>query len=108
MYLAPPARHSGTGIDARVWMWEAWWQGDPYLNVEHYYRDTVFGRRANDNASYDDAIGAVLHAAEKFPFVILQTRPRDTARFERIIKGFRKQIEIVSPNPDETYLVARN
>jgi hypothetical protein len=107
VYIAPPGRHSATAIDARIWMWEAWWQGDPYLNVEHYFRDTVFGRRSDDGAGYDDAIGTVLQAAAHVPFLVLQTRPRDTARFERIVKGFRKHVEIVSPNPDETYLIAK-
>jgi hypothetical protein len=107
VYIAPPGRNSAAQVDARIWMWEAWWQGDPYLSIERYFRDTVFGRRRDDHAGYDDAIGAVLAAAEKFPFIILQTRPRDTARFERIITAFRSQIEIVSPSPDETYIIAR-
>jgi hypothetical protein len=77
------------------------------LSVERYFRDTVFGRRSSDRASYDDAIGAVLAAAESFPFIVLQTRPRDTGRFERIVKEFRRHIEIVAPNPDETYIIAR-
>ncbi|MGD0473545.1 MAG: hypothetical protein ABSB70_10035 [Candidatus Velthaea sp.] len=107
VYVAPPGRNSASDVDARVWMWEAWWQGDPYLSVERYFRDTVFGRRQADRATYDDAIGAVLTAAESFPFVVLQTRPRDTGRFERIVKQFRKQIEIVAPGPEETYIIAR-
>jgi hypothetical protein len=108
MYLSPPGRNSAADVDARIWMWEAWWQGDPYLNVEHYFRDTVFGRRSNDNAAYDDAIGTVLQAAQKFEYVVLQTRARDTARFERIMSHFRGQVETVAPNLDETYLIAKN
>jgi hypothetical protein len=107
MYLAPPGRNAAAEVDARIWMWEAWWQGDPYLNIEHYFRDTVFGRRTNDNASYDAAIGAVLDAAADFPFVVIQTRARDAARFERIVRTFRSQVELIAPNPDETYIIAK-
>jgi hypothetical protein len=107
VYVAPPGRYGVAQVDARVWMWEAWWQGDPYLSVERYFRDTVFGPRSADRAGYDDAIGAVLAAAEPFPYVVLQTRPRDTRRFERIVGAFRKHIEVVSPSADETYIIAR-
>ncbi len=107
MYLAPPGRNSAAEVDARIWMWEAWWQGDPYLNVEHYFRDTVFGRRTNDDAGYDKAVAAVLRAADKFPFVVIQTRPHDAARFERIVKTVRTDVEIVAPSVDETYIIAR-
>jgi hypothetical protein len=108
MFLSPPGRNSAAEVDARIWMWEAWWQGDPYLSVERYFRDTVFGRRTNDHASYDAAIGTVLAAAEKFPFIVLQTRPRDADRFERAMRTFRKNVEIVAPNSDETYIIARH
>lgn len=107
VYFAPPGRNSAAEVDMRIWMWEAWWQGDPYLSVERYFRDTVFGRRTHDHASYDDAIAAVLSAADRFPYVIIQTRPRDAARFERIMRTFRAQLETVSPSPDETYIIGR-
>ena len=107
MYLAPPGRNSASEVDPRIWMWEAWWHGNPYLNVEHYFRDTVFGRRTNDSASYDDAVGEVLRAAEPFPFIVLQTRPRDAERFTRILKGFRSQCETISPSPNETFIIAK-
>jgi hypothetical protein len=107
MYLAPPGRNSATAVDARIWMWEAWWHGDPYLNIENYFRDTVFGRRTNDNAGYDDSIAAVLNAAQAFPYIVIQTRPRDAERFERIVRRFRANCETISPNSEETYLIAR-
>jgi hypothetical protein len=107
VYFAPPGRNSAAEVDPRIWMWEAWWQGDPYLSIERYFRDTVFGRRTNDHASYDAALGAVYAAADAFPFVIMQTRPRDVARFERVVKNFRSNVEIVAPNADESYIIAR-
>ena len=63
-------------IDARVWMWEAWWQGDPYLNVERLYRDTVFGARTNDDASYDRAVAECWPPPPSAPYVIVQATPR--------------------------------
>jgi hypothetical protein len=108
MYLAPPGRNSASAVDPRIWMWEAWWHGDPYLNVENAFRDTVFGRRTNDNTSYDDAIATVLEAARPFPYVVIQTRARDAERFERIIRRFRADCVTISPNSHETYLIARS
>ena len=105
MYLSPPGRNSAAGVDARIWMWEAWWQGNPYLNIEHYFRDTVFGRRTNDDVSYDSAIGAVIEAASDYPYVIVQTRARDAARLEKIVKRARRAVEVVAPNTDETYII---
>jgi hypothetical protein len=105
VYLAPPGRSGAKRIDARVWMWEAWWHGDPYLNVERLYRDTVFGGTTNDDASYDRAVAEVLHAAADAPFVIVQANPRDAARFERLLQAHRPRVEIVAPNPDEIYVI---
>ncbi|MBV9408137.1 MAG: hypothetical protein JO164_04905 [Candidatus Eremiobacteraeota bacterium] len=107
VYLAPPGRSGGKRIDARVWMWEAWWQGDPYLNVERFYRDSVFGGRTNDDASYDRAVTAVLSASETAPFVIVQSRAKDAARFERLVRAHRPNVEIVAPDEDELYIVGK-
>lgn len=105
VYLAPPGRSGAKRIDARVWMWEAWWQGDPYLNVERLYRDTVFGSSTNDDASYDRAIGDVLEAAGAARCVIVQSNAREAARFERLVRSHRANVEIVSPNDDELYVI---
>ena len=105
VYFAPPGRSGAKRIDARVWMWEAWWQGDPYMNVERLYRDTVFGGRVNDDASYDRAIGEVMTAAEAAPYVILQSNAREAARFERLVSAFRPKVEVVAPADDEIYII---
>jgi hypothetical protein len=107
MYMSPPGRNSAAQVDARIWMWEAWWQGDPYLNVERYFRGSVFGPLTSDHAAYDEAIASVLQTAERFPYVIIQARPRDTARLERIVRTFRSDLELVTPNFDETYIIAK-
>jgi hypothetical protein len=108
VYLAPPGRSGAKRIDARVWMWEAWWQGDPYLNVERLYRDTVFGSGTNDDASYDRAIADVLEAANAARYVIVQSTTREAARFERLVRAHRANVEIVSPSDDELYVIGRS
>lgn len=107
VYFAPPGRGGGKRIDPRIWMWEAWWQGDPYLNVERLYRDTVFGARIADDAGYDRAIGQVLAAASAAPYAIVQAAPNDAERFERLVAAHRPHVELVSPNDDEVYVIGR-
>jgi hypothetical protein len=106
VYLAPPGR-GGRRIDPRIWMWEAWWQGDPYLNVDRLYRDTVFGARFNDDAGYDRAVGQVLAAAAAAPYVIVQAGAKDAERFERLLAAVRPRVELVEFDADEVYLLAR-
>jgi hypothetical protein len=107
VFFSPPDRNIAAAADPRVWMWEAWWQGDPYLNIERYYRDTVFGKRTSDDASYDRAIATVIEAAEKFPYIVVQTTASDAGRFERILHPFRQHVEIISPYLDETYVIGK-
>ena len=107
VYLTPPGRSGARRIDARVWMWEAWWQGDPYLNVERLYRDTVFGARTNDDASYDRAVAEVIEAAATAPYVILQSSAREALRFERLMRVQRPNVELVTPNEDEHYIIGK-
>ena len=108
VYLSPPGRSSAKRIDPRVWMWEAWWQGDPYLNVERLYRDTVFGARTHDDASYERAVAEVLSAASATPFVIVQSNAREVARFEKLVGAHRAHVEVVAPDPDELYVIGRS
>ena len=106
VYLAPPGRSGGRRLDPRVWMWEAWWQGDPYLNVERLFRDTVFGAATNDDTTYDRAIGDVVAAAERAPYVLLQTTMQQAGRFERVLREHRRTIETAAFADDEVYLIA--
>ena len=106
VFMAPPGRSPGKRIDPRMWMWEAWWQGDPYLNVERLYRDSVFGGRTNDEGSYERAIGDVVDAAAQAHYLILQAGPREAARFERLVAERRSHVEVVNPDPDEFYIIA--
>ena len=108
VYLNAPGRTGAKRIDARVWMWEAWWQGDPYLNVDRLYKDTVFGARTNDDASYDRAVGDVLQAAATTPHVIIQSAAKEADRFERLLRTHRPNIEIVSADTEEIYIIGKN
>lgn len=107
VYLAPPGRGGSKRIDPRVWMWEAWYHGDPYLNVERLYRDTVFGGRTNDDASYDRAVAEVLRAADDAPYVIVQSTAREAARFERLLTEHRRTIVIEPHADDEIYVIGK-
>lgn len=107
VYLAPPGRASAKRIDARIWMWEAWLQGDPYLNVERLFRDTVFGGRTADDASYDRAVTEVLSAAAAAPYVIVQSPPREASRFERLVSAVRPTVELIKPNDEELYIIGK-
>jgi hypothetical protein len=108
VYVSPPGKNAAKKADARVWMWEAWWQGNPYLNIEQYYRDTIFGQRTSDDGSYDRAIESVLAAAQDYPYVIVQTTAADAARFERLVAPHRASVETVAPFPEEVYVIGKN
>ncbi|HEX3468786.1 MAG TPA: hypothetical protein VHT05_11980 [Candidatus Elarobacter sp.] len=105
VYLALPGRAAAKRIDARIWMWEAWWTGNPYLNVERLYRETVFGSSTNDDASYDRATATVLDAAQNIPYVIIQTTARDANRFERLMRACRGTVELANLDLDEVYII---
>ena len=106
VFFAPPGRNAAKAADARVWMWEAWWQGNPYMNIEHYYRDTVFGLCTADDQSYENAILQVLSMADNYPIIILQTNEANLARFERLAKEVRPHVDILLPESAEAYVVA--
>ena len=106
-FFLPPGRNAFRKADARMWMWEAWWQGDPYLNIEHYYRETLFGARTADERAYDQALSAAIAAAEAYPIVAVQTDIRSAERYERIVKSLRPVVEIVVERDDEAYVVGR-
>jgi hypothetical protein len=107
VYLALPGRSAAKRIDARIWMWEAWWTGNPYLNVERLYRDTVFGSATNDDATYDRAAGTVLAAADEAPYIIIQSSSRDADRFERLLRERRLNTERLAFDVDEIYIIGK-
>ncbi|MDQ2681129.1 MAG: hypothetical protein M3Y21_08935 [Candidatus Eremiobacteraeota bacterium] len=107
LFLAPPARNSFRSADARIWMWEAWWQGNPYFNIEHYYRETLFGTHSTDDHGYARAMSTVLQAAAAYPLIIMQTTQQRIAELEPLLAAARPNIEIYSPHALETYLIAK-
>lgn len=106
LFLAPPPRNAFRSADARIWMWEAWWQGNPYFSIEHFYRDSLFGARSADEAGYARAINGLLANASEYPVIVLQTSERSLRDFEPHVRNARKAVEIYAPHPDEVYLVA--
>jgi hypothetical protein len=107
LFFAPPRRNALLKPDSRIWMWEAWWQGDPYLNIERYYRDTAFGSRMNDEGTYDRALAGVLTAASDIPTIVVQTEAKDASRFERLLAATGRNLETVAASLDEMYLIAK-
>ncbi|MBV8331175.1 MAG: hypothetical protein JO192_00400, partial [Candidatus Eremiobacteraeota bacterium] len=108
LFLCPPARNSFRSADARIWMWEAWWQGNPYFTIEHAYRDSLFGARAADPPSYARAFASVLEHAEAYPVLVVQTTEQRLGDVESLVRNARRKVEILAPHPYEMYLVATN
>jgi hypothetical protein len=106
LFLCPPARNSLRNTDARIWMWEAWWQGNPYFSPEHAYRDSLFGAGATDATKYAEAFASLLSAAEAYRVIIVQTSEDRVSEIEGPVRAARPQVEILSPRPSEVYLVA--
>ena len=106
LFIAPPARNSFRTADARIWMWEAWWQGNPYYNIEHTYRDSLFGRRSSDENGYAQAFASVLSNAQDYPVIVVQTTEQRVRDFEPHLRNARAKLEVIAPNGGEVYLVA--
>jgi hypothetical protein len=105
LFIAPPARNSFRSADARIWMWEAWWHGDPYYNVERVYRDSLFGERSADEEGYARAIASVLSNAQDYPVVILQTTEQRLGEVEAHMRNARPHVEIRALHTNEIYLI---
>ncbi|HEY8298100.1 MAG TPA: hypothetical protein VIG32_08780 [Candidatus Baltobacteraceae bacterium] len=105
LFLSPPARNAFRSADARIWMWEAWWQGNPYFNIEHTYRDSLFGRSSADEAAYARALTSVLASANDYRVVIIQTNEKRLAEMEPQLRTAGRKIEIVAPDPQEMYAI---
>ena len=106
LFIAPPARNSFRSADARIWMWEAWWQGNPYYNIEHVYRESLFGQRSADEQGYARAVSSVLSSAQDYPVIVLQTTEHRVREFEPLMRNARPHVEVRAPHPYEVYLIA--
>jgi hypothetical protein len=106
LFLCPPARDSFRNADARIWMWEAWWRGNPYLTLEHTYRASLFGAGAADAAGYARAFARVLDAAGDYRVIIVQTSEERLSEVETLVRGARRNVELCALHPYEIYLVA--
>lgn len=106
LFMVLPELHALRNADARLWMWEAWWQGDAYHTLEDTYRKSFFGR-IQDEAQYEAAIARLLSGAAGYGVVILQSTPERFARLERVMRNARRSVETLTPNAAEAYLIAR-
>ena len=105
LFVAPPTRNTFRTADARIWMWEAWWQGNPYFNIEHYYKDSLFGNRSADEQGYQRAVASVLSSAAQYPVIIMQTTQSKQDEFEPLLRNARAKVEVIAHQPHEVYLV---
>lgn len=106
LLLHPPTRNWLRNADARIWMWEAWWKGNPYLALEHAYEDSLFGARAAEPAEYARAFAALLSAAGEYPLIIVQATDAQLAEMEAPLRATGRNVDVVAPHPSEIYLVA--
>lgn len=106
LFLAPPTRNSYRNADTRIWMWEAWWQGNPYFNIEHAYRDSLLGAKASEPSSYARALATILEAASDIPVIVAQTTEQRLSEIEPLVRDVRANIDIIAPHTNEVYVVA--
>ena len=86
-------------------MWEAWWQGNPYYNIEHAYRDSLFGARSADEQGYARAVASIFSSAADYRVVVVQTTEQRLHEFEPHMRNARPHVEIVAPHSNEIYLI---
>ena len=106
LLFAPPPRNALHHADPRIWMWEAWWQGNPYFTLEHAYRDTLFGARSSDPAAYQRSLAGILSEAAEFPLLIVATNESRLGEIEPLVRNARAKVECYAPNDSEIYLIA--
>lgn len=104
LFMVLPGMHGLRTADARLWMWEAWWQGNAYQTLEETYRNSLFGR-IQDEAQYDAAIARLLSGAADYRVIIFQTAAEQLPRLERILRNARRSVQTHTPNANEAYVV---
>lgn len=90
VFLAPPVR-GAYRADPRIWMWEAWWRGDPQFTIDR---------------AYTRPLESVVAAAEKYPLLVLQTTPDRISEIEPLLRAARGNVTLYQPSAWETYLIA--
>jgi len=99
--LTPPAMEDDDRSDARIWMWEAWWQGNPYLSIEPH------DARAADRDAWRASFAEQLDAARKYPLAIVQTTEGERDHVQSLVRDFRSDVTERRFTPEEIYLLAR-
>ncbi len=81
-----------SGSDARAWMWEAWWRGDPHFKP--------------DPPSHGQALGQLVARSESYRIVLVVTTARAAPEAEELLRSSRRSVEAVSTSAGEVYLIA--
>src|SRR5579872_3320769 len=106
LFLSLPTRVGYRFVDPRVWMWEAWWRGDPYFTLERALDDALFGPRSAEAPAYAQAVSNLLAHANAFPVVVVHTSQQHLAEIEPLVRESRAFVEVIAPRESEIYLVA--
>ncbi len=78
--------------DARIWMWEAWWRGDPHFKP--------------DPPSHEQTLGPLVARADSYRVVLVVTTERAAPEAEELLRSSRRSIEAISTSAEEVYLIA--
>jgi hypothetical protein len=105
LFISPPARTAHHSIDPRIWMWEAWWRGNPYFTIEHTYSEALFGPSSSEPAAYARALAEVFAHAGAYQVIVVHTDERRMSEMAELLRSARPRVETFAPHPDEVYLV---
>ena len=101
--LTPPEMEEDDRSDARTWMWEAWWKGNPYQNVEPHVAPDA---HAADREGWRAALREQCEIARKYPLAIVPTTAGERDHVEALLREFRHEISERRLSAEEIYLIA--
>lgn len=106
LLLAPPARGGHRSIDPRIWMWEAWWRGNPAFTLEQLYAESTFGSHPSET-EYEAALKRLIEKAVKYPLILLLTTSSHAPEAESLLRNSGRTVEALRFSEEEVYLVAK-
>ncbi|TAM57922.1 hypothetical protein EPN52_11965 [bacterium] len=101
--LTAPELEADDRSDARTWMWEAWWKGNPYQNVAPHIAPAA---HAADRADWRAAFAEQLETARKYPLAIVPTSAGEREHVETLLREYRSSIRTREFSPEEIYVIA--
>ncbi len=106
LLLAPPSRGGHRSIDPRVWMWEAWWRGNPAFTLEQLYAESTFGTHPSET-EYMFALKNLINKSSKYRLILFLTASSHAPEMKSLLRDAGRAVEILAYSDDEVYLVAR-